>query len=349
LKLIWFDNQLRRREMMKWLRLSWKGSSWLDSLVFQVGQLAQEFVGRQDSFRSALEVSAVEFGFEESLLLSRVARSLEVSFVETVASDCLLFQLYNQFEERFSAQSSWPYECEQMGSLVLCYDPPEVRWLPEGFRVALISAAEFKRCTMLYDEWRNNVQQREVAPEPQSIPPEVARAEPSYSLTHEGDEVSEIKSEYCNGSSNYSSVVSIDQQAALPIVKQIDVLALEDDRVFANILARFFEREGLEAEVVHTVEALQARLHSGVLPRVIVSDVHLQESNGLDMLLTLPQPAPPVVMLTSDNSFNTEVEAIHRGARAFLSKERDPRLLAAYVKSIAREQGAMPNHNKVAA
>jgi DNA-binding NtrC family response regulator len=120
-------------------------------------------------------------------------------------------------------------------------------------------------------------------------------------------------------------------------VTRIDVLALEDDLVFGSILKRFFEREGLDARIVTSIRDLQDLLNSGVRPSVVVSDIHLDQESGLDMLSILPKPAPPVVMLTSDASFDTELAAIQRGARAFLSKDRDPRLLAAYVKSIACE------------
>jgi ActR/RegA family two-component response regulator len=322
--------------MVTWVKLSWKGSRLIDSLLHHIGEVAQELVGRHSGFRGALEASAMEFGFEESVLLARVANSLELPFVQDVDDSKLLLSDYHDNLERFQSQSTFPYDSPEFGLVLLSYDPSLVCWLPSGYRVALVGVADFEACTELYQKWlAGRSDSRPSLLEVTSLPS--SEAYPLTSISMEVAESSEPK--YGLSEPDLIDVSSI--AAAKPKTaarsSTIDVLALEDDRVFGGILGRFFEREGLKAEIVTTVAMLEGRLNDGVRPSVIVTDLHLEGESGFDILKLLPVPAPPVVMLTSDSEFEVEIEAIQRGVRAFLSKERDPRLLAAYVKAIVKE------------
>jgi two-component system NtrC family sensor kinase len=46
----------------------------------------------------------------------------------------------------------------------------------------------------------------------------------------------------------------------------------------------------------------------------------------------------PIIMLTSDEDIDVEVELLNLGADAFVSKSKDPRILAAQIKRVSRER-----------
>jgi two-component system, response regulator RegA len=111
-----------------------------------------------------------------------------------------------------------------------------------------------------------------------------------------------------------STTVSIDKQ----------VLLIEDDQIFAGVLARALERRGYLPALAHTVaDALDAARR--LRPRYAVLDMNLSGENGMQLIAPLLQAAPDcrIVVLTGYASIATAVKAIKLGAAEYLAKPVD--------------------------
>ena len=102
------------------------------------------------------------------------------------------------------------------------------------------------------------------------------------------------------------------------------ILVIDDDAVFAGVLARSLQRRGFEAEAAgSTAAALQALQRFA--PTHAVLDLMLGSEDGLIALQHLLQRKPDLVvlLLTGYASIATAVEAIKRGAANYLCKPAD--------------------------
>lgn len=122
------------------------------------------------------------------------------------------------------------------------------------------------------------------------------------------------------------------------------VLIVDDNQTLAGVLERFLARQGLKAVLADNGEKALKLLESGaVRPAAIVSDLHMPHMDGAEILRavrSMPELGDiPVIMLTSDNETETEIQLLEGGADAFVAKNEDPRILCAHVKRlVARGQ-----------
>lgn len=102
------------------------------------------------------------------------------------------------------------------------------------------------------------------------------------------------------------------------------LLIVEDDAIFADVLARALRRRGFEVvSANNAAHALQQAAH--MQPRYAVVDLKLGDDNGLALIpaLRAAVPAMRVLLLTGYASIATAVEAIKRGAHDYLAKPVD--------------------------
>ncbi len=124
------------------------------------------------------------------------------------------------------------------------------------------------------------------------------------------------------------------------MAEPIDFLIIDDDAVFAGILARGLKRAGYPVAVAHSVDEARDRV-ADTCPTRIVLDLKLGESSGLHLVpdILALAPACRIVVLTGYSSIPTTVEAIKLGAVNYLCKPVSvPELLEAF-----RETGANPD------
>lgn len=117
------------------------------------------------------------------------------------------------------------------------------------------------------------------------------------------------------------------------------ILIVEDNDIFARVLERFFSKhEMLTCHVSNGVQAVEFLKNQPRIPDLIVCDVHMPEMNGFEFLHRLRNDLKfvelPVVMLTSDNDIEAELQLLVDGADLFVSKNDDPRLLCVKVKKL---------------
>jgi PleD family two-component response regulator len=121
------------------------------------------------------------------------------------------------------------------------------------------------------------------------------------------------------------------------------VLIVEDNRTITSVVKYFLELEGFEvllAEdgLIGLKTAQQER------PDVIVTDVNMPGMDGIAMVKALrADPATSdiaILMLTSEDSLDSETRGLSAGADDYILKPVEPRRLAARVKALlARSKG----------
>lgn len=102
------------------------------------------------------------------------------------------------------------------------------------------------------------------------------------------------------------------------------LLLVEDDTIFAGVMARALRARSFEVTVVHDAAgALQQA--KALAPRFAVVDLKLGADSGLALIpaLLCEVPALRILLLTGYASIATAVEAIKRGAHDYLAKPVD--------------------------
>jgi two-component system response regulator RegA len=101
----------------------------------------------------------------------------------------------------------------------------------------------------------------------------------------------------------------------------IDMLVVDDDHSFCQVLVRALARRDIRALSAHELTTALAltRQHR---PRRALVDLKLADNSGLDVISALKQLQPDIeiVMLTGYSSIATAVEAVKRGALNYLCK-----------------------------
>jgi two-component system response regulator RegA len=103
-----------------------------------------------------------------------------------------------------------------------------------------------------------------------------------------------------------------------------NMLLVDDDKTFAEVLREAFETRGFEVRVAHDVgEGL--RLAAAESPEYAVVDLKMPGPSGLELVKKLKEldENTRVVMLTGYASVATAVEAIKLGAVHYLAKPAD--------------------------
>lgn len=114
-------------------------------------------------------------------------------------------------------------------------------------------------------------------------------------------------------------------ESIFPEEKRIDILHIDDDSSFADLVATFLERER-ESFSVHTEtsarDALTTLREGDIDFDCIVSDYDMPELNGLEILqrVRVDNPALPFVLFTGKGSEEIASEAITAGVTEYLQK-----------------------------
>jgi DNA-binding NtrC family response regulator len=98
-------------------------------------------------------------------------------------------------------------------------------------------------------------------------------------------------------------------------------LVAEDDRVARDLLCEILRGEGFEVEAVDDGAGAVERAVAGRYD-LVVSDVRMERSGGLDVLKAFTEraPATPVILITAFGDVTGAMEAIQRGAYDYVSK-----------------------------
>jgi two-component system response regulator HydG len=99
------------------------------------------------------------------------------------------------------------------------------------------------------------------------------------------------------------------------------ILVVDQDTDFADLLQDGLRRRGYEADSVHSAKEALAHLERRPVD-IVVAHVHLSEVSGLELVSRLRDRQSEVlgIVVTSQGSMETAVEAIRAGAYDFISK-----------------------------
>lgn len=121
------------------------------------------------------------------------------------------------------------------------------------------------------------------------------------------------------------------------------ILVVDDNQMFCRVLERLLRRERCDVAFAENGEQALNKLSDskGLLPRLIICDLHMPRMNGREFLSRLKSDSRyrsiPVVILTSDEGSDIELSLLELGAEALVSKTKDPRVLCAQVARILRD------------
>jgi two-component system response regulator AtoC len=133
------------------------------------------------------------------------------------------------------------------------------------------------------------------------------------------------------------------------------VLVAEDDRVARDLLCEILRGEGYQVEAVDDgADAIERAQGGDGRYDLVVSDVRMERSGGLDVLAAFTSKAPstPVILITAFGDVAGAMEAIQRGAYDYVSKPfniEELRLTVARAlerKRLVEEQKAEPSESK---
>jgi two-component system response regulator RegA len=127
------------------------------------------------------------------------------------------------------------------------------------------------------------------------------------------------------------------------------VLVIDDDAVFAQVLARALDARGFTSSIATSAaEALAACRREA--PTHAVLDLRLGRDNGLRLIAELKSIAPALrlLLLTGYASIATAVEAVKRGADDYLAKPADADAIVAALRgrSAPLDQDALPEERE---
>jgi two-component system response regulator AtoC len=126
------------------------------------------------------------------------------------------------------------------------------------------------------------------------------------------------------------------------------VLVAEDDRVARDLLCEILRGEGFEVEAVDdgagAIERAAAERYD-----LVVSDVRMERSSGLDVLKAFTDKAPgtPVILITAFGDVTGAMEAIQRGAYDYVSKPFNIEELKLTVARALERRRLMAEHKTV--
>jgi DNA-binding response OmpR family regulator len=114
------------------------------------------------------------------------------------------------------------------------------------------------------------------------------------------------------------------------------ILLVDDDRELIDLLAFALKRAGLQPIAAHDA-ASAMRQYEERHPDLVVLDINLGNSNGLDVLKELRRRGQvPVIMLTALDSEEDKVRGLELGADDYLTKPFSHRELIARIRAQLR-------------
>jgi two-component system response regulator VicR len=119
----------------------------------------------------------------------------------------------------------------------------------------------------------------------------------------------------------------------------VRILLVDDDRELIDLLAFALKRAGLEPVAAYDAAAA-LRLFDEKTPDLVVLDINLGASSGLDVLKALRKRSTlPVIMLTALDSEEDKVRGLEAGADDYLTKPFSHRELIARIRAQLRRSG----------
>ena len=125
------------------------------------------------------------------------------------------------------------------------------------------------------------------------------------------------------------------------------IVSVDDDSSFQTYLSHFLTGKGYTVEALASGEALLARLNSGPMPSVILLDVILPDSDGIQIMEKIKTAGirVPVIMISGIGLVKPVVEAMKLGAADFLTKPFDEAAFESAIESALHSSAPADAHS----
>jgi two-component system response regulator FixJ len=117
------------------------------------------------------------------------------------------------------------------------------------------------------------------------------------------------------------------------MAEAVRVVVIDDDEAVLDSLRVLLESEGFDVETFDRASTFLQR-SQGTVAGCLVTDVRMPEMDGLELLQALAArgPLPPVIVITGHGEVPMAVQAMKLGARDFVEKPFEPRVLLASIR-----------------
>src|SRR5262249_30437875 len=115
------------------------------------------------------------------------------------------------------------------------------------------------------------------------------------------------------------------------------VVLVVDDSAVDRARAEGLLKKGVGLVTIHASNGREAlAMIATETPDVVISDVHMPEMDGLELVETVRRehPALPVILMTAHGSEETAIQALRKGATNYVAKRKLAKELVATVKSV---------------
>jgi two-component system, NtrC family, response regulator HydG len=128
-----------------------------------------------------------------------------------------------------------------------------------------------------------------------------------------------------------------------------NIILIDDDLDLLDLLSSFFKQRGYKVSAYYNAEeALIDIENNRVEPDVVISDLKLPQMSGLEFIRRIRKSnnSLPLILMTSEGSVETAVEAIESGAYDFVLKPLHiPQLLISVQRALFLNNVQQENHN----
>ena len=123
----------------------------------------------------------------------------------------------------------------------------------------------------------------------------------------------------------------------------LSILIVEDDITFSLMLTTWLGKKGFVVRSSSSVSDAKRRLGGAVFD-LVISDLRLPDSDGIDLLkwLKSTHPSLPLIMMTSYAEIQTAVQAMKLGAADYIAKPLNPDELLGKIKELVRVEEKAP-------
>jgi len=127
----------------------------------------------------------------------------------------------------------------------------------------------------------------------------------------------------------------------------VSILIVEDDVAFATMLKTFFEKRDYKVDTSFSAAEAFKKMKAGSF-EVILTDVRLPDSDGLEVLLEVKSnyPTAQVIVMTNYAEINMAVKAMKNGAFDYVSKPFRPEAILQTIENALNQKNL--NGNKIA-
>lgn len=125
--------------------------------------------------------------------------------------------------------------------------------------------------------------------------------------------------------------------------RPLRILLVDDEEDFLEATSKRLRRRGFEVRTATRCEEAMREVEAG-WPGVVVLDVMLPDTNGMDCLRRMKRAAPrlPVVMLTAHASLEAGLQGIEQGASDYCLKPIELEELVEKIQIAAEDAGGRP-------